>query len=115
MSDDTWFSATLRFVWVNSALGQVRAEESVFLAKASDFGEALRKFLQIGRQKETAYKNYLGELIKKRFSEIKTLDIIASCDLDGAEIQSTPIFESDPTMTMDGLLDPGSSKPTPSI
>ena len=95
MNSENWFSATLRFFIVNSVDGKMRAEDSVFLARATDFEDAFQRFLELGGQNETTYRNDLDEEISRRFSAIITLDMIPANDLNGVEINSTPIFEAD--------------------
>jgi hypothetical protein len=115
MSCESWFSATLRFCFVNAVLGKTRAEDSVFLVKAEDTGDAFRKFLNLGQKNEESFHNHLGQQIEKRFAAITTLDIISETDLDGAEIKSTPIDESDPDLTIGSHLDPSASTPGQTI
>jgi Domain of unknown function (DUF4288) len=100
---------------VNSVLGQVGAEDSVFLIKAEDFDDAFRRFISLGYEKESAYKNHRGEEIRKRFSELKTLDIIVGRSLEGVEIMSTQIDETNAGVAIDSALSPENSKPTQTI
>lgn len=113
--NNKWFSATLRFFIVNSAAGKMRAEDSVFLATAADFDDAFQRFLELGKQSETNYRNHQDEEIRRRFAAITTLDMVPASDLNGVEINSTPIFEADPHFTLDTPLDPAGSKPTQTI
>ena len=53
-----WFSAALRFLFINSSLGQTMAEDSIYLVTASDFDEAFNKFVAIGKHRELSYYNY---------------------------------------------------------
>jgi hypothetical protein len=115
MSDDRWFSATLRLFIVNSVVGKLRAEEGVFLVRADDFDDAFSKFLRLGELREENYKNHLGEEIKRRFAEITTLDLVGESNLDGAEITSSACDEPDPSVTLGTQLNPSRSKPTQTI
>jgi Domain of unknown function (DUF4288) len=115
MSRESWFSATLQFYFVNSVVGKTRAEDSVFLVRATEFNEAFKKFLSIGKENETSFQNRLGQEIKKRFAAITTLDIIPQTDLDGVEIKSTPLDEPDTSLTISSPLDPSKSEPTQTI
>jgi hypothetical protein len=115
MSCESWFSATLQFYFVNSVLGKTRAEDSVFLVRAMDFDEAFKKFLCVGKQNEESFQNDLGQEIKKRFAAITTLDIISQTNLDGVEIKSTPLDESDTSFTISSPLDPSKFDPGQTI
>jgi Domain of unknown function (DUF4288) len=115
MSCESWFSATLHFYFVNAVLGKTRAEDSVFLVKAENFDDAFKKFLNLGQKNEQSFHNHLGQRIEKRFAAITTLDIIYETNLDGAEIKSTPIGESDPDFTIGSHLDPSASTPRQTI
>lgn len=115
MSDENWYSATLRFFTIVSSDGKLKEEDSVYLLRAPDFRDAFVKFLELGRKNETTYKNHLNEEIRHRFVEITTLDIIRSDDLDGAEVACTPILKADPAITFDTVFDPAKSDPTHSL
>ena len=111
MSKHYWYSATLRFYIVSSAEGKIRGEESVFLVRATEWDEAFKKFLAVGRRAETAYKNWDGDEIRHRFVGVTIMDCVGDVDLDGVEVSSTPLFEEDPTITFATPLDPDKSVP----
>jgi hypothetical protein len=115
MSDENWYSATLRFFTLTASGGKRKMEDSVYLVRAEDFDDAFRKFLEVERRSETTYKNHLGEEVRHRLVEITTLDIIRSDNLDGVEVACTPVFEADPKITFDTAFDPEHSDPTQSI
>lgn len=115
MSDENWYSATLRFFIISSSVGKLRAEDSIYLVRAVDFSDAFRKFLALGLKNETTHKNHQGDEIRHRLAAITTLDVIPKQDLDGVEINSMPVFEADPGVTFTTPLDPARSSPTQTI
>jgi hypothetical protein len=115
MTAECWFSATLRFFIVNSAVGKMMAEDRILLPRAIDFTDAFNKFLELGREREYSSRNHVNEEIRERFATITTLDIIRSESLDGAEVNSIPIFDADQNITLDSPLAPEASQPTQTI
>lgn len=118
MSDETsdnlesedWYSAMLCFIYINSVRGQVLQDDCVFLVRAHSFEDAFRKFLAVGRRKETSYKNDEGHDIKVLLAEILTMDRIGQ-DLDGAEVHSDLQEIEDPEITFETPIDPARSRP----
>ena len=111
MTQQNWYSATLRFYSLSSANGRIGGEESVFLVQAIDFDHAFEKFLEVGRQRETSFENYLGHEVRVKFIEIAFLDMIQSETLDGAEVTSKLLTQEDPSFTFDTPVDPAKSQP----
>jgi hypothetical protein len=111
MTEQCWFSATLRFYTVSSAEGRLSGEDSVFLVRATDRDQAFKKFLAVGRRHETSYKNYLDHEIRIRFVAVTIMDELGDVDLDGVEVSCTPLFDEDPNFTFDTPLDPDNSVP----
>jgi hypothetical protein len=112
MSKESWFSARLRFAIMIGSMGADTINDRIFLLKSKNFDAAFSKALDIGRREEKTYKNEIGEDVMWRFSEILSLDIIVSADLDGAEVYSEPIHLSDDEIIPDGVdFEPEKSKP----
>lgn len=122
MSDETtddqdpegWYSAMLCFLYINSVRGQVLQDDCIFLVRARSFEGAFKKFLLVGRQKETSYKNDEGHDVKVVLAEILTIDKIPD-DLDGAEVHSDLQEIEDPEITFETPIDPARSKPGQTI
>ncbi len=81
---DDWFSARLRCVLLIQDVGAVRYMDSLYLLRATDFAKAFTRVLDLGRREEKEYRNHDGQLVRWRFKEVLSLDIIAA-QLDGAE------------------------------
>lgn len=109
-----WYSAMLCFLYIDSVRGQVMQDDGIFLARARSFKDAFKKFLVVGRQKETSYKNMEGHDIKVVLAEILTIDKIPD-DLDGAEVHSDLQEIEDPEITFETPIDPERSKPGQTI
>lgn len=110
MSKQYWFSATLRFYVVSATQGRVGGEDSVYLTRAADLEDAFQKFLAIGRRRE-AYAGDWAQDARERFVAVTLMDKVGDIDLDGVEISCTPLFEEDPTFTLDTPLDPANTVP----
>lgn len=106
MSDLNWYSATLRFYRVTAEMGRVGGEDTVYLFRARGFDDAVKRFLALGRRKEHSYLNSHNHELRVRFVGLVTVDIIKANNLDGAEIVSTPLMETDPSFSFDTPLDP---------
>ena len=110
MNDKSWYSATLRYYSVTAEMGRVGGEDTVHLIRARSFEEAIKKFLALGRSKEHSYRNGYGHDLRVRFVGLVTVDNIKKNDLNGAEIVSTPLMETDPSFSFDTPLDPDNYK-----
>lgn len=110
VNDESWYSATLRFYSVTREMGRVGGEDVVHLIRAPSYGDAVRKFLALGRSREHSYVNGCGHMLRVRFVGLVTVDSIADDDLDGAEIVSIPLMEEDPSFSFDTPLDPDNYK-----
>jgi hypothetical protein len=111
MSEQHWFSGMLRFFFVSSGEGKTNGESSVVLVRAGDFDQAFRRLLEIGKSRETSYKNAFGHDVRIVFVEVATLDMIRVDTLDGAEVYSEFTGERDPAITFDTPVDPARSQP----
>ncbi|MBS0224340.1 MAG: DUF4288 domain-containing protein [Proteobacteria bacterium] len=85
-------------------------DDCVFLVRAHSFEDAFRKFLTVGRSKETSYRNEEGHDIKVLHAEILTMDRIGQ-DLDGAEAHSDLQEIEGPEITFETPIDPARSRP----
>jgi len=87
-------------------MGRVGGEDTVYLFRAPSYSDAVKKFLALGRSKEHSYINGHGHMLRVRFVGLVTVDLIKANKLDGAEIVSTPLMETDPSFSFDTPLDP---------
>jgi len=111
MSSNRWFRGTLRFYWATQKDGCLDCEDSVYIVRAHDLDEALRRLVAIGRKREKTYKNVEGQETRERFASVTTLDALRCEDLDGVEVSSRPVDELDPGFTFDAELRPEASRP----
>ncbi|MEC7523183.1 MAG: DUF4288 domain-containing protein [Myxococcota bacterium] len=112
MTERTWFSSTVRRVCLVEGEGCVMANDSVLLFRASDFDEAFRRAVELGRALEEEYRNLAGQLVRWRLKEVLSLDSIRAESLDGAEVHSS-FEEFDPPhkLEMDEVFTPECSEP----
>lgn len=90
--------------------------DCVYLLRANNFGAAFNKALALGSAKQTEYRNADGNLVIWKFKEIISLDVIASDNLDGAEIYSEPIhLGAGEIIPFETEFDPRTSKPIQTI
>jgi len=111
-----WFSTNIRLVCLVESKGAMRYMDSVYLLRATDYEDAFREALQIGRSQEEDYTNSEGECVRWAFKEILSLDMIDVESLDCAEIYSAPsALEPGEWYPFDVRFHPENSDPTHSI
>ena len=85
-----YYSARLIFiVLIDSARARRRNlhDESVVVVRATDFRQAFRKALKVGRSMQTQYKNKWGQKVRWALEAVDTIVQIGSIT-DGTEISS---------------------------
>src|SRR5260221_3558516 len=85
-----FYSARLLFIiLVADGAGRRRNhyDESVVVFRAKDFGFAFNRALQLGRARETDYKNDKGQRVRWALVEIRNLDCVGP-KVDGKEVAS---------------------------
>ena len=112
---DSWFSGRIRFAIIVETIGLHRYSDSIYLVRAIDFETAFQKIIEIGRNNEDSYVNGDNQKVVWRFAEIISLDLIRSESLDGAEVYSEPVWEEDPSWTIDREFYPELSEPSNTI
>lgn len=112
MDSQNWYSAKLRFVVLLVTTGAQDGENSIYLLRSDSFVGAYARALEIGRQAEHEYVGGTGELVRWRFKEIVTLDVLQAADLDGVEVHSefTPLGD-DEHYAFDHVFQPEASQP----
>lgn len=117
MSDDLqWFSAKVRSICLLEVRGADRYMDSVHVFRASDWDQAMRKAVALGRAHEQEYTNEEGHRVRWRLKEVVSLDLIPDNRLDGAEVYSE--FVPVPPMEyarFDAEFQPEESHPTQTI
>ncbi|MEA1675400.1 DUF4288 domain-containing protein [Nitrospirillum sp. BR 11163] len=112
MNKDRWFSVKLRFAIMVEPIGASTMNDCLFLLKANDFDSAFKKAIKIGVGAQKDYLNALGQKVQWKFSEIISLDVINSDNLDGAEIYSEPLhLEGQAIIPLDANFSPEASRP----
>ncbi len=62
-------------------------DESIVVFRAKDYNHALERALEIGKEKETNYKNHKNQKVRWAFVEIMNLDWVGR-KVDGKEVAS---------------------------
>ena len=62
-------------------------DESVIVFRARDYDHAFERALELGKEKETKYKNDRNEMVRWAFSEVVNLDWVGR-KVDGKEVAS---------------------------
>lgn len=116
MMTAAWFSAKVRLVLLIAGSDAVEYRDSIFVFRSTDFPPAFQRALAIGRSQEEQYENAEGRLVRWRFKEIVSLDIIQTDELDGAEVYSEPVdLEEGAKIEFETSFEPELSKPTQTI
>jgi hypothetical protein len=107
-----WFSAKVRTVCLVENHGATSYMDTVFIFRARNFQDALRRAIESGRRTEEEYLNAYQERVKWRLKEVISLDVIASESLDGAEVfsESFDVSENE-TIPFDSEFYPERSQP----
>lgn len=115
MSEMQWFSTRIRLACVIEPKGVQRFMDSIYVFRSTDFDDAFRKALDIGRSQEKNYLNDADELVEWRLKEIISLDLIRSQSLDGAEVYSEPVEPAASDFPSDNVFHPEDSHPTQTL
>jgi len=86
----TYYSARLLYVILvgdGRARRRVHCDETVVVFRARDPFDAFDRALEVGRARETEYRNHLGQRVRWALAEVSTIDRIGR-RLDGAEVAS---------------------------
>jgi len=94
-----FYSARLRYIILVDD-GRTRKrnhyDDSVIVFRARDFGHAMERALQIGRAKETTYKNHKDQDVRWALVEVVNLDWVGR-KVDGAEVASNLHYRTSKT------------------
>lgn len=81
-----YFSCKLRLlIFIGDGLA-TRANDQVYVFKATNFSTAFKRALDLGMTAEHTYRNHINQDVKWHFAEVIFLDILPSQDLDGVEV-----------------------------
>jgi hypothetical protein len=85
--------------------------ELVILFRARDFDHAFEKALELGKSRETTYKNYKNQHVRWALVEISTLDHVGR-KIDGMEVASKIFLRNAPKpISAKQRFQPEKSKP----
>ena len=115
MSELQWFSSRIRLACIIELKGLQRFMDSIYVFQSTDFDDAFRKALDIGRSRERNYLNHADELVEWRLKEIISLDLIKPPSLDGAEVYSEPVEPAAGDFRLDTAFHPEDSNPTQTL
>lgn len=115
MSEMQWFSSKIRLACIIEPKRLQRFMDSIYVFQSTDFDDAFRRAIDIGRSQEKNYLNDAKELVEWKLKEIISLDLIRPQSLDGAEVYSEPV-ETDATDSLfDSAFNPEDSNPTQTL
>jgi hypothetical protein len=115
MSELQWFSTRIRLACIIEPRGLQRFMDSIYVFRSTDFDDAFRKALDIGRSQERNYLNDADELVEWRLKEVISLDLIRPPSLDGAEVYSEPVEAAAKDFPFDTAFRPEDSNPTQTL
>lgn len=114
MSEMQWFSTKIRLACIVERKRLQRFMDSIYVFQSTDFDDAFRKAIDIGRSQEREYLNDAKDLVEWRLKEIISLDLIRPQSLDGAEVYSEPV-EPAASDLIDNAFHPEDSNPTQTL
>lgn len=115
MIEMQWFSTKIRLACIIKPKGLQRFMDSIYVFRSTDFDDAFRKALDIGRSQEKNYLNDADELVEWKLKEIISLDLIKPPSLDGAEVYSEPVEPAARDFLSDTAFHPEDSNPTQTL
>lgn len=115
MSEMQWFSTRIRLACIVEPKRLQRFMDSIYVFRSTDFDDAFRKAIDIGRSQEKNYFNDAKELVEWRLKEIVSLDLIRPQSLDGAEVYSEPVEPAASDFLFDSAFNPEDSTPTQTL
>ena len=86
-----WFTARLRFAILTYQNGLERYCDSVVMLRASTRDAAFEKALELGRKRETTYRNLDEVAIRWCLASVVSLDEVQEDSLNGAEVLSLTV------------------------
>ncbi|XXU32036.1 DUF4288 domain-containing protein [Sorangium sp. So ce887] len=103
----------MRVACLIESAGLSRYMDSIHLFKASDFSEAMRRAVEMGKVHEQEYLNAEGWRVRWVLASIILLDLIGDELTDGAEVYSEPVeINADEAVGFDHQFFPDKSEPT---
>jgi len=115
MSEMQWFSTRIRLACIIEQKGLQRFMDSIYVFRSTDFDDAFRRAIDIGRSQEKSYLNDANEPVEWRLKEIISLDLIRPQSLDGAEVYSEPVEPATSDLLIDNAFHPEDSNPTQTL
>lgn len=115
MSEMQWFSTRIRLACIVEPKGLRRFMDSIYVFRSTNFDDAFRRAIDIGRSQEKSYLNDADELVEWKLKEIISLDLIRPQSLDGAEVYSEPVEPAANDFLIDNVLHPEDSNPTQTL
>jgi len=115
MSGTQWFSTRIRLACIIEQKGLRRFMDSIYVFRSTDFDDAFRRAIDIGRSQEKSYLNDANESVEWRLKEIISLDLIRPQSLDGAEVYSEPVEPATSDFLIDNAFHPEDSNPTQTL
>ncbi|WP_437305469.1 DUF4288 domain-containing protein [Sorangium sp. So ce388] len=112
----SWFSARVRIACLIESAGLVRYMDSVHVLKASDFSDAMRRALELGKTHEQEYLNFEGKRVRWLLASVISLDLIGDELMDGVEVYSEPVdIRAGESVDFDHKFSPEESEPTQTV
>jgi hypothetical protein len=116
MSDIGWHSAKLRFVIMVEPDPSNELKDCVYLFRATDFRAAFERAIILGEGAQSEYLNTYGQRVIWRFMEVRSLDVVVSDTLDGAEIcADTVCLDEKAAIPFDTTFNPRASQPPQTV
>lgn len=115
-TDRQWYSARVQLVAIVEPGRANSVMDSIHVFRASDWDDALRRAVALGRGHEQEYVNADGDRVQWRLREVLSLDLIRADDIDGAEVHSAiSDVTADDALSLATELHPERSRPAQTI
>ncbi|WP_437290962.1 DUF4288 domain-containing protein [Sorangium sp. So ce406] len=112
----SWFSSKIRIACLIESEGIHRYMDSVHLFKASDFSDAMKRALDLGKAHEQEYLNADGKRVRWLLASVISLDLIGDDVMDGVEVYSEPVeVPAGEVVDFDHRFSPEKSEPTQTV
>jgi hypothetical protein len=115
VSAEGWYAARLRHVVLIEGEGASRHVDSIRVFRSADFDTAFQRALDLGRAAEDEYMGGEGKRVRRRFTEVLTLDGIDAEDLDGAAVYEETVTPASGPIAFDTRFAPEQSKPRQTV
>jgi hypothetical protein len=113
VSELMWYSGSCRRVCIIEGEGLVENEQSVYVFRAGDRADAMRRLLELAKAEDQVYENADGKRVRWALVSIDTLDDLGDGSMHEIEVHSSVshVEPPDSSMSLETKFDPEKSEP----